>query len=84
MVISTHARETPSLARHLLCAVPQLLDPNFHRAVVLMLEHGMTADLDRCASYLRNTLVSTKSSQNDWRDKALELIRAQKQKTAAK
>lgn len=36
----THAREAPSLARHLLCAVPQLLDPNFHRSVVLMLEHG--------------------------------------------
>lgn len=28
------------LSRHLLCAVPQLLDPNFHRAVVLMLDHG--------------------------------------------
>ncbi|MEM6295493.1 MAG: YqgE/AlgH family protein [Myxococcota bacterium] len=25
---------------HLLCAVPQLLDPNFERAVVLMLEHN--------------------------------------------
>lgn len=33
-------RETTSLARHLLCAVPQLLDPNFHRSVVLMLDHG--------------------------------------------
>lgn len=34
------AREAPSLARHLLCAVPQLIDPNFHRSVVLLLEHG--------------------------------------------
>jgi putative transcriptional regulator len=25
---------------HLLCAVPQLLDPNFHRSVVFMLEYG--------------------------------------------
>nr|WP_255216631.1 YqgE/AlgH family protein [Pseudenhygromyxa sp. WMMC2535] len=24
----------------MLCAVPQLLDPNFHRSVVLMLDHG--------------------------------------------
>jgi putative transcriptional regulator len=29
-----------SLGRHLLCAVPQLRDPNFERSVVLMLEHG--------------------------------------------
>ncbi|MFV8756513.1 YqgE/AlgH family protein [Nannocystaceae bacterium ST9] len=40
-----HAREAPSLARHLLCAVPQLLDPNFHRSVVLMLEHGQRGAL---------------------------------------
>jgi putative transcriptional regulator len=29
-----------SLGKHLLCAVPQLRDPNFERSVVLMLEHG--------------------------------------------
>lgn len=34
---STH--NGSSLAQHLLCAVPQLQDPNFRRAVVLMLEH---------------------------------------------
>ncbi len=28
------------LGRHLLVAVPQLLDPNFERAVILLLEHG--------------------------------------------
>jgi putative transcriptional regulator len=28
------------LSCHLLCAVPQLMDPNFHRSVVFMLEHG--------------------------------------------
>ncbi len=33
-------RSERGLSRHLLCAVPQLLDPNFHRAVVLMLDHG--------------------------------------------
>jgi len=34
------APEHTSLAGHLLCAVPQLQDPNFKRSVVLMLEHG--------------------------------------------
>lgn len=29
----------PGLARHVLCAVPQLVDPNFVRSVVLILEH---------------------------------------------
>jgi putative transcriptional regulator len=33
-------RRVSSLARHLLCAVPQLQDPNFRRSVVLMLEHN--------------------------------------------
>jgi putative transcriptional regulator len=33
-------RNERGLAGHLLCAVPQLLDPNFHRAVVLLLEYG--------------------------------------------
>ena len=31
---------TGGLSAHLLCAVPQLLDPNFERAVILMLEHN--------------------------------------------
>jgi putative transcriptional regulator len=29
-----------TLGRHLLCAVPQLRDPNFERSVVLMLQHA--------------------------------------------
>ena len=32
--------DSSSLGGHLLCAVPQLLDPNFRRSVVLMLEHN--------------------------------------------
>lgn len=32
--------EAPSLAGHLLVATPGLLDPNFVRTVVLLLEHG--------------------------------------------
>jgi putative transcriptional regulator len=34
-----------SLARHLLCAVPQLVDPNFKRSVILMLEHSLEGAL---------------------------------------
>jgi putative transcriptional regulator len=34
-----------SLGKHLLCAVPQLRDPNFERSVVLMLEHGEDGSL---------------------------------------
>ncbi len=37
--LSTVTGET-TIEGHLLCAVPQLLDPNFRRSVVLMLEHG--------------------------------------------
>lgn len=34
--------EAPSsLANHLLCAVPQLVDPNFVRSVVLMVDHSV-------------------------------------------
>ncbi len=32
--------DSGGLSAHLLCAVPQLLDPNFERAVILMLEHN--------------------------------------------
>lgn len=32
--------QTADLSRHLLCAVPQLQDPNFVRSVVLVLEHN--------------------------------------------
>lgn len=34
------AKQSSDLSCHLLCAVPQLLDPNFHRSVVFLLEHG--------------------------------------------
>jgi hypothetical protein len=44
--------------------------------VVLLLEHGMTADLERCARYLRNRVVPDGSPQNGWREKALDMIRA--------
>lgn len=32
--------ETTNLAQHLLCAVPQLVDPNFVRSVVFIVEHS--------------------------------------------
>lgn len=47
---------TTSLARHLLCAVPQLQDPNFKRSVVLMLEHN---DEGALGLVLNNLLPNT-------------------------
>lgn len=47
---------TTSLARHLLCAVPQLQDPNFKRSVVLMLEHSIEGAL---GLVLNNPLANT-------------------------
>src|ERR1041384_5229815 len=32
--------DASGLSRHLLCAVPQLVDPNFERSVVLIIEHN--------------------------------------------
>ncbi len=37
---SARDSEIVTIAGHLLCAVPQLLDPNFHRSIVFMLEHS--------------------------------------------
>jgi putative transcriptional regulator len=44
-LVRAEDRSERGLARHLLCAVPQLLDPNFHRSVVLMLDHGVDGAL---------------------------------------
>ena len=38
--IAESKRSVTSLGRHLLCAVPQLQDPNFKRSVILLLEHS--------------------------------------------
>ena len=38
--LAEFSQDRTSLAGHLLCAVPQLTDPNFKRSVVLLLEHG--------------------------------------------
>lgn len=47
-----------SLARHLLCAVPQLQDPNFRRAVVLMLEHESEGALGLVLNHELDTTMS--------------------------
>jgi putative transcriptional regulator len=51
-------RRTTSLARHLLCAVPQLQDPNFKRSVVLMIEHTSEGALGLVINHaLPNTIT---------------------------
>lgn len=54
---------TTSLARHLLCAVPQLQDPNFKRSVVLMLEHSVEGALGLILNNpLSNTIAEVSES----------------------
>lgn len=60
---------TTSLTRHLLCAVPQLADPNFVRSVVLVVEHN---DEGAFGLVLNNTLPTrvsevTESLGLEWR-----------------
>jgi putative transcriptional regulator len=48
---------TSSLARHLLCAVPQLTDPNFRRSVVFMLEHDERGALGLVVNHLGTNTI---------------------------
>jgi putative transcriptional regulator len=48
---------TSGLARHLLCAVPQLTDPNFRRSVVFMLEHDQRGALGLVVNQLGSNTI---------------------------
>lgn len=55
--------DSSSLGGHLLCAVPQLLDPNFRRSVVLMLEHNEEGALGLVLNHpLPNTVAEVSRS----------------------
>lgn len=73
----TAGSPTTTAAGHLLCAVPQLLDPNFHRAVVLMLQHEPEGSL---GLVLNNPMPTTvrdvaRSLELEWTGSADKLVR---------
>ncbi|TPV95895.1 MAG: YqgE/AlgH family protein [Myxococcales bacterium FL481] len=69
MMSTAEARSTTSLARHLMCAVPQLLDPNFRRAVVLMLEHSEAGAMGLVLNNASSTHVAevAEALEMNWR-----------------
>ena len=52
-----------SLQGHLLIAAPQLLDPNFHRSVVLLVEHNTHGALGLILNRPTNTTIASVWSQ---------------------
>ena len=70
-------RASTDLSRHLLCAVPQLQDPNFHRSVVFMLEHGDAGSLGLVVNNPTSTRLTevAESLELDWRGDLDEPVR---------
>lgn len=68
---------TTGLSGHLLCAVPQLLDPNFHRSVILMLEHEDSGALGLVLNQRTTTSVKVvaESLGLDWAGDPEQLVR---------
>jgi len=68
-VAEDEGERSSTLALHYLCAVPQLLDPNFHRSVVFMLEHSSEGSLGLVINNPMPTRVMeiASSLELDWR-----------------
>ncbi len=68
---------TTSLTRHLLCAVPQLADPNFVRSVVLVVEHNQEGAFGLVLNNSLPTRIAevTESLGLEWRGPADQTVR---------
>jgi len=68
---------TTSLAHHLLCAVPQLVDPNFVRSVILVVEHNNEGAFGLVLNNSLTTRVAevTESLGFEWRGPEEQCVR---------
>ncbi len=72
-----HETQGASLAMHLLCAVPQLLDENFHRAVILLIEHGPSGALGLSLQHSTGTTIAevARALEMQWDGDPSECVR---------
>ena len=67
-----------ALRHRLLCAVPQLLDPNFHRSVILMLEHSDEGAMGLVLNNVTDTSIAEVAESLDltWRGEPDAVVRS--------